>query len=145
MILQTKYITIEELQQYEPKFDLVKLLGTREAALAFIYRIEVRMASLINASFNRNIDMLYPIFTDYQKEHYKIALMEQCIYILRNGDITVDSGYDPEHGEVSSNGKLKSKMVAPNAKSELILCGLWNRNIPDMATGIFSGNWFKGY
>ena len=36
----------------------------------------------INASFNRNIDMLFPVFTDYQKEHYKLALLEQCLYIF---------------------------------------------------------------
>lgn len=144
-MLQTKYITIDELREYEPKFDLVKLLGSKEAALAFLRRWEIRVASIIDACFNRNIDMLYPVFTDYQKEHYKIALLEQCIYILRNGDISTDSGYDIGEGEKASTGKINSKIIGPNAKRELILCGLWNRNIPDMATGIFSGNWFKGY
>lgn len=145
MQLLTKYISLDEFNQYFPEIDLVEELKSKENALAFLKRIEDRMSSFINASFNRNIDMLYPVFTDYQKEHYKLALLEQALYVFRNSDISTDSGYDPDKGEVSTIGKLQSRVIAPNCKRELILCGLWNRNIPDMATGILTGNWFKGY
>ena len=145
MQLQTKYITIDEFNQYFPEINLVEAFGTKEKALAFIKRWEDRLGSFINASFNRNIDMLFPIFTDYQKEHYKLALLEQCLYIFRNSDISTDSGYDPDKGEITSRGKINALTIAPNCKRELILCGIWNRNIPDMATGILTGNWFKGY
>lgn len=145
MELQTKYITLDEFNQYFPEINLVEELGSRERALAFLKRWENRMESFIDASFNRNVDMLYPHFTDYQKEHYKLALLEQCLYIHRNSDLSTDSGYDTEKGEIENLGRLNARMIAPNAKRELILCGLWNRNIPDMATGILTGNWFKGY
>ena len=145
MELQTKYITLDEFNQYFPEMNLVEALRSRESALAFLKRWENRMASFINASFNRNIDMIYPEFTDYQKEHYKLALLEQCAYIFRNGDLSTDSGYELGEGEIESLTKLQTKIIAPNAKRELILCGIWNRNIPDMATGILTGNWFKGY
>ena len=145
MTLQTKYITLDEFSQYFPEINLVEDFGRKEVALAFLKRWEDRIASFINASFNKNIDQLYPTFTDYQKEHYKLALLEQCLYIHRNSDISSDSGYDPDSGEKEDIKKLQGKVIAPNAKRELMLCGLWNRNIPDMATGIFTGNWFKGY
>lgn len=145
MQLQTKYITLDEFKQYFPEIDLIEAFGSKEKALAFLKRWEDRIGSFINASFNRNVDMLFPVFTDYQKEHYKLALLEQCLYIFRNSDISTDSGYDTDKGEISTVGKLQSRVIAPNAKRELILCGLWNRNIPDMATDILTGNWFKGY
>ena len=145
MQLLTKYISLDEFTQYFPEINLVADLGGRENALAFLKRIEDRLAAFVNASFNRNIDMIYPVFTDYQKEHYKLALLEQCLYIHRNSDISTDSGYDPEEGEKISRGKINALSIAPNCKRELILCGIWNRNIPDMATGILTGNWFKGY
>lgn len=145
MQLQTKYITLDEFNQYFPEIDLIEEFETNERALAFLKRIEDRLSSFINASFNRNIDMLFPEFTDYQKEHYKLALLEQALYVFRNSDISTDSGYDPEKGELISRGKINALTIAPNTKRELILCGIWNRNIPDMATGILTGNWFKGY
>ena len=116
-MLQTKYITLDEFRQYSPEIDLVKELGTKENALAFLYKREVRLASFINAKFNKNIDMLYPCFTDYQKEHYKLALLEQCIYVHRNGELSTDSGYDIDEGEKCNLGNLQSKVVAPNAKN----------------------------
>ena len=148
MQLQTKYITPDEFTEYfgiNLYAELEDDANPSDKVLRFLKRIENRMESFIDAKFNRNINMLYPEFTDYQKEHYKLALLEQAIYVFKNGDISTDSGYDPEEGEKSSIGKLQEKVIAPNAKNELILCGLWNRNIPDMATGILTGNWFKGY
>ena len=71
-----------------------------------------------------------PHFTDYQKYHYKHALLEQAIYIYKNGDISVDSGYDPDKGEVA---RPERYAIAPNCKAELRLCGIWNRNIPNMS------------
>ena len=77
------------------------------------------------------MDVEYKKFSDYQKEHYKYALMEQAIYELRNGEISTDSGYDPEKGEVANVDNLSKLRIAPNAKDELVTCGLWNRHIGD--------------
>ncbi len=135
-MLQTKYISLDEFNEYF-NIDLRAKFGTEEAAIAFLRRIEDRLATFVDSNFNANIDMRFPCFTDYQKYHYKHALLEQAIYIFRNGDISVDSGYDPEKGEVARPERYS---IAPNCKNELRLCGIWNRNIPNMGPfwwGIF--------
>ena len=127
-MLQTKYITLDEFQEYF-NIDLRAAFGTQEKAQAFLKRIEDRLATFVDSKFNTNIDRKYPCFTDYQKKHYKLALLEQCIYVFKNGDISVDSGYDPEKGEIA---KTEKYAIAPNCKDNLRLCGIWNRNIPNM-------------
>lgn len=135
-MLQTKYITLDEFEEYF-NIDLRAAFDTDIAATAFLKRIEDRLATFVDSNFNQNIDMKYPCFTDYQKYHYKLALLEQAIYIFKNGDISVDSGYDPDKGEIARPEKYA---IAPNCKDNLRLCGIWNRNIPNMGPfwwGIF--------
>lgn len=127
-MLQTKYITLDEFKEYFG-ISLTEAFGTDTNAMAFLKRIEDRLATFCDSNFNANIDRKYPCFTDYQKYHYKLALLEQAIYIFRNGDISVDSGYDPEKGEIARTEKYA---IAPNCKDNLRLCGIWNRNIPNM-------------
>lgn len=130
-MLQTKYITKDEFEEYFG-INLSSELGGDMEAIRFIKRVEDRLATFVDSNFNCNIDMKYPYFTDYQKYHYKLALLEQCIYIFKNGDISVDSGYDPEKGEVAKNPGVKYS-IAPNCKDNLRLCGIWNRNVPNMS------------
>ena len=135
-MLQTKYITLDEFEEYF-NIDLRAAFDTEANAMAFLKRIEDRLATFCDSNFNQNIDMKYPCFTDYQKYHYKLALLEQAIYIFKNGDISVDSGYDPDKGEIARPEKYA---IAPNCKDNLRLCGIWNRNIPNMGPfwwGIF--------
>ena len=127
-MLQTRYITLDEFKEYF-SIDLAAAFDGSENAIAFLKRIEDRLATFCDSKFNQNIDMKYPQFTDYQKYHYKLALLEQAIYVFKNGDISVDSGYDPEKGEIARTEKYA---IAPNCKDNLRLCGIWNRNIPNM-------------
>lgn len=136
--LQTRYITLDDFQDYFG-IDLRQELGGESMALGFLKRIENRMASFLNSNFNKNVDLEYPYFSDYQKEHYKLALLEQCIYIHKNSDVSVDSGYDMDGGEIISRGKIKQISIAPNAENELRLCGLWNRNLTRMGA---NGRWW---
>lgn len=127
-MLQTRYISLDEFNEYF-QIDLRAEFGTEEKALAFLKRIEDRLETFVDSNFNANIAMKYPCFTQFQKYHYKHALLEQAIYVFKNGDISVDSGYDPDKGEIARPEKYA---IAPNCKAELRLCGVWNRNIPNM-------------
>lgn len=143
MAIQTKYITADELLAYSG-IDIRQQLkdddNPSNTANAFLLRVETRMSAFLDAQFYRNVDQEYPSFTDYQKEHYKYALLEQCIYVLRNGEISTDSGYDPEQGLKASEGSLKSLSIAPNAKDQLMLCGLWCRHIKPRGRTL-DGDW----
>lgn len=125
MALQTRFITPNDFRNYF-QIDLVDELGSEEKALGFIRRIEDRLETYINVAFDIRIIREYPLFTEYQKMHYKLALLEQAIYIYKNSDLSVDSGYDLDRGEI---GKPKDHSIAPNCKEHLVLCGIWNRNI----------------
>lgn len=125
MVLQTRFITVDDFDNYF-QMDLALELGSAEKAIGFICRIEDRLESYINTAFNVRITREYTRFTDYQKLHYKLALLEQAIYIFKNSDLSVDSGYDLDRGEI---GRPKDHAIAPNCKENLVLCGIWNRNI----------------
>lgn len=133
MTLQTKYITLDEFDEYFPEIGPIRqALGGEDKALAWLRRIEDRMEVFINSNFNRNIGEEYPVFTENQKEHYKKALLEQAIYIFRNSDVSVDSGYDPEKGEIMNIDRLKKIQLAPNALDHLRMCGLTGRQLLNM-------------
>lgn len=130
MILQTKYITLDEFDEYFPEVAPIReQLGGEQIALAWLKRIEDRMEVFVNANFNRNIEKEWPVFTENMKNHYKLALLEQAIYIFKNSDISVDSGYDPEQGEIMNIDRLKKIQLAPNAIDHLRMCGLTNRQL----------------
>lgn len=135
-MLMTKYITLDEFRDYFVDIDLRQALGSDESALAFITRIEDRMLSYIDSHFNRNVDREYPYFSEFQKQCYKKALLEQAIYVFRNGDISVDSGIDTDRGEVISRGRLDQASIAPNAINYLRQCGLWNRGVRKYSRGL---------
>ena len=140
MEIKTKYITPDDFKDYfgiDLDLELKSLGNPSNTAEAFIMRIENRVASFIDAEFYRRVDEEYPNFTDYQKEHYSQALLEQAMYVFKNGDISVDSGYSMDTGEVASNDTIIKKTIAPNCKQELILCGLWSRQIRNRRGGYF--------
>lgn len=140
-MLQTKYITLDDFRDYFVDVDLRVALGTEESAIAFLKRIEDRMETFLESNFNKNIDMQYKCFTDYQKKHYKRALLEQAIYVFKNGDLSVDSGFDPERGVITDIETIKKISLAPNAKQELILCGLWSRALRGSRS--YYDGWFR--
>jgi len=108
---------------------------------AFLLRVENRIVVYVNANYYRAIEKEFPRFTDYQKEHFKYGLLEQAYYVLRNGDISTDSGYDPEKGEVMNAERLNNIVIAPNCKQELMLCGLLSRKIKNRARWGLSEWW----
>ena len=130
--LKTKYITADDFKEYfgvDLKSELEDDDNPSNKVNSFLLRIENRMSAFINANFFRLVDKEYPKFTDFQKYHYKLALLEQAYYVFQNGDISSDSGYDMEKGEIISNRNLESKIISLNSKNELILCGIWSSKI----------------
>lgn len=136
MEIKTRYITPDDFNIYF-QMDLVEKFGTTEKAQGFLKRIENRMESYINTNFFKNINDRWFKFSEYQKEQYKLALLEQAIYVFRNGDISVDSGYDLETGKKINRGDLKQIAISQNAITHLTNCGLWNRHIGPWGFGLW--------
>lgn len=144
MELKTKYITKDDFKTYfgiDLDIELKDDDNTSNKANAFLLRIENRMSAFLNARFYKNIEIEFPKFSNYQKEHYKLALLEQAYYVLLNGDISADSGYSVVDGKKISRNELNGIKISSNAIDELILCGLWNRHIKTRSRGALDGWW----
>lgn len=140
--LRTKYITPDEYKDYfgESLDRLQDNDNPSNKKVAFLKRIENRMEALIDSECFRRVDREYPYFSEYQKLHYKRALLEQAYYVFYNGDVSTDSGIDPEKGVVITREAIEKASLAPNAKRELQLCGLWTKKIR-MSDWANSGLW----
>ena len=141
--MNTKYITKEDFKEYTG-IDLIEELAgdsnPSNKADSFLFRVEVRMETFVEVNTYKRLDTEYRKFTDYQKLHYKLALLEQAYYIIHNGEISTDSGYDPDKGEIADNTTLTNKEIAPNTKRELTLCGLFSRKLNSSLR--YRGWWF---
>ena len=129
MELQTRYITADEFLQYTGinlREELNDTSNGSDKVNAFLKRTEDRMEAFLNAKFFKNVSDLYPEFSEFQKKHYKLALLEQAYYVFKNGDISSDSGYNQETLEIANQRKLRTLAVAPNAIDHLRLTGLWS-------------------
>lgn len=129
MELQTRYITADEFLQYTGinlREELNDTSNGSDKVNAFLKRTEDRMEAFLNAKFFKNVSDLYPEFSEFQKKHYKLALLEQAYYVFKNGDISSDSGYNQETLEIANQIKLRALAVAPNAIDHLRLTGLWS-------------------
>lgn len=142
MDITTKYITLNDFKVYFG-IDLDATLrddaNPSNKGQAFLKRIEDRMATWLDYNYYQNVDLIYPTFNNYQKLHYQRALLEQAIYVFRNGDLSVDSGYDLERGNIGNTVPLA---IAPNAIAELALCGIACRDIGNRSCG---NGWFGGF
>ena len=137
----TRYITADEFREYtgiDLEAELRDTSNPSDKVNAFIRRIEDRMESFMNTHFFKNVNDCWTKWTDEQKLWYKKALIEQAYYVFKNGDISSDSGYDPEKGVIASKHALDEITIAPNAKNYLRMTGLWSGHI---GNGGFFGPW----
>ena len=141
MELLTKYITADEFREYtgvDLEAELRDTSNPSNKVNAFLKRIEDRMEVFLNSHFFKNVNELYPRFSNEQKYHYKLALIEQAYYVFKNGDISTDSGYDPERGIIISKHAKNEITLCENAKNHLRMTGLWSAHI---GSGGFFGSW----
>lgn len=147
MTLNTRYITLDEFKDYTGIDLQIRLKSDdnpSKTAESFLQRVTDRLEAYVEANYHRVIDREYPQFTDYQKKKYKLALIEQALYVFQNGDISVDSGYDQDRGIVASKHALSEITIAPNAKNYLMLCGVITRRLKTKGrSGFFDdANWW---
>lgn len=141
-MIMTKYITIDEFKDYTG-IDLLAELNTDNAnpsdtANRFLKRVEDRMELYVNNHFFIQIPTIYPTWDDRSKKCYKLALIEQAEYMFRNGDIAMDSGYNPDNLSTTDLKRKNAVAMSKVAYDYLISCG-FNREI-GYGTGVI-GLW----
>lgn len=93
----------------------------------FLRRIEQRLMNWIDANTFRNTK--WDELTDFQLENFQIAILEQAMYVFKNSDIALDSGYDPETGKVADRDFMTSIEICSPAINALKTAGLYNHAI----------------
>lgn len=130
--LSTRFVNDDEFKIYTG-IDLESELrdgdNPSNKVSAFLMRTAIRFETYIDCHYFRKMEEEFPKFTDYQKLHYKIALLEQVLYVFKNGDIISDSGYDVEEGKTESDDYLDRIGIGRMARKNLEVCGLLSRKM----------------
>lgn len=147
MEIKSRYVNADEFRIYSG-IDLAQNFSDNDNPSdqieGFIFRIETLLENWINAHFFKVLTSEYPRFSDNQKRLYKIALMEQMIYVLRNGDISTDSGYNVANGKVADINDINKVVICRNTIDALKTAGIITTRIRSRA-GFFRGGmngWF---
>lgn len=93
-------------------------------ANCFLLNIEERLMSWIDKTSFRNYN--WENLEPYQLEHWCNAILLQAKYVLRNGDLSTDSGYDIDGGVIASREQINSIEIAQPVIDELARGSLMN-------------------
>lgn len=130
MNFEPKFISTSDFYDYWG-IDLIEKLknggNASNKANIFLRRIENNVMAWIDANTFRNVH--WDHLSDFQLEQFQYALLEQAMYVYRNSDISLDSGYDPEKGIIVDRGTLDNLIICTPALNFLKLAGLYNLNI----------------
>ena len=101
--------------------------NTSNKSNIFLARVESRLMSWIDSHSYRNIE--WDDLEGRRLEFFQEAILIQAMYIYRNSDISMDSGYDPEKGIVAAREELEKIEISRATLDCLINAGLFNLQI----------------
>lgn len=97
------------------------------SANIFLKKIEDTLMARID-SISFRIDR-WDRLSKFQQESMQKAIIYQAQYVLRNGDMMSDSGYDPDKGFNADFEKIQNAAICPTSIELLINSGLLNHVI----------------
>lgn len=109
MELKSRFITKDDFFGYfgrDLEKELPDLDNVSNKVEAFLVRNEHLVESWLSYNYKYRFDIRYDNVGDWQKYQYKLALLQQALYTLENGDIGSDSGYDRQSGVVAGRQTL---------------------------------------
>lgn len=114
------YPSIEDFKMFSG-VDLEETFFGSEGAEAFVYRVISRLQAWLRSISNFDVEYPKRPLTQYQLAEWKLACMEQLAYVLKNGEVQTDSGYDPVQmraiNEVRIQGTDISRMALLHLKN----------------------------
>jgi hypothetical protein len=85
--------------------------------------------SYIDSNSFRNIKWEELEEFPYAFECFQKAILTQAMYVFRNTDLALDSGYDPDSGFVASKEQIQSVVISEATLNFLRQGGLFNQVI----------------
>lgn len=92
--------------------------------LNMLKRVERIVDNYISSDFYNNVAYRFQNFTNEQKEWYKLAIAEQALYMLKNGDLSLDSGYTKDKGSVATRNEINNIQISQETIRYLTRLGL---------------------
>ena len=136
-----RFVTVDDFNNYH-NMNLRDMLRSYTgddsyAAERFLFKTEIKLMQWVdNTSFRRK---KWEDLNPYQLQQFQLAILEQAMYRFKNGDIDMDSGYDPEKGPIAGRGQLNRIVVCQSAIGFLSNAGLYNlvvKNRPRTFSGV---------
>lgn len=140
--MKPKFVTPNDFLNYWGIDLNVKLrrgtTGPENVAESFLKRVEDRLMTWIDANTFRLTPWDY--YTDnyvygneneaklakLRKDYWKKAILVQAMYVFKNSDIGLDSGYDPEKGIIAEKASLDEIEISRQAIDFIKNAGLYN-------------------
>lgn len=132
MKFTTKYITPNDyLNYFGENLDSILPPDDKPSGKAdrFIKQVEDEVAMMLEVCCFKRIDEEYYELTDHQKYCYKMALLMQAKYKIKNGNLANESGYNPNSGRNITTGELEQIELSRQTRKYLSLAGLWTTKI----------------
>lgn len=126
---EPRFVTPDDFENYWNENLNAKLKGDNYSnkANAFLRVVEDRLLNWIDANTFRVSP--WEDLSEFQIENLQKAILTQAMYVFRNSDISLDSGYDPERGIIADRQKLKDLTISDAALDFLKTAGLYNHKI----------------
>lgn len=126
MNILPRFVTPSDFENYwgESLYNLKSSDNVSNKDNIFLRRIENRLMTWIDANTFRNVP--WEDLSDYQVECFQEAILEQAMYVYKNSDIALDSGYDPDKGKVADQDFLSSIEICRPAINNIKKAGLYN-------------------
>lgn len=126
-----RWVTPQDFKNYfgEDLDAILKKDNESNGTNLFLMHVEDRLVDWIFTRSGRLTP--WESLTPFQQEQFQIAILIQANYILRNGNITFDSGYDPEVGIKVSQENIEKIEICRACVEKLIVSGLYNHEYPN--------------
>lgn len=148
MNLGSLKLTPEEFEQFTGVNLSLRLIeenlvngDTYASAQRFISNIQRRLNNYIDTHFNGGIGAMYQKPRDSQMYHYKMAVVEQVLYIFNNMAITESMGLNDDGYPTLTKAQIRQREIGIETQRELELAGLWNRSLN--SGSCFSSFWWR--
>lgn len=95
----------------------------------FLKRANMIIETYFESRFYYQSSTAYDRFNDEQKARYKQAIAEQILYMLANGDLSLDSAYLKESGLKANRREINTIRISPVAYDIFVILGLASSHI----------------
>lgn len=132
MELKSRLITSDEFFELTGERLENRLVGSdnpSDEVNIFLRRVNFILETYFESRFFYSSSYVYDNFNDTQKKKYKQAMAEQTLYMLSNGDISLDSSYSKEKGLLLDRSSINAIRISPITYDCFVILGIANSHI----------------